>query len=186
MSIWLNNTDINEFDDALNLFDAAKAEDQQGPIAPGKYLARLVSGTLDKARTGNTCYRTTWEIVEGEFAERQIIHKYWFTPKAIGRAKAELTALGIGGEHLRGADPLPPVVAELSIVQRADETGDPYHEVRRIRPAAQTDMPAVNKTVPPATPPQKEKVSTGSVPEPALSTFTAREHSFVDNEFGEF
>lgn len=126
------------FDEALEMFENAEAsaEITLGPIASGKYKARLCGGELEKSRMGNTCFVLRWEITEGKSAGRRLISRSWLTPRAIARAKAELNALGIDGKHLRGAAPLPDVLAELSVVCRCDESQDLYNEVRRIKPIA--------------------------------------------------
>lgn len=129
-----NQTNKNEFDDVIALFDSADAETAAGAIAPGKYTARLVDGNLDKAGTGTACFCLKWELTEGEYQERHLISRHWLSAKAIGRTKGDLAALGIGGEHLRGAVALPAVMAEISVVHRADDAGDLYHEIRRIKP----------------------------------------------------
>lgn len=123
----------NKFDDVLSMFDSADAETSAGAIPPGKYRARLVDGVLDRARTGNPCYAVKWELTDGEFQGRHLISRHWMTPKSISRTKGDLLALDIGGEHLRGACPLPDVTAEISVVNRADDAGDLYQEIRRIR-----------------------------------------------------
>ena len=128
-----NQSNNTEFDDVLFLYESADAEISAGAIPPGKYRARLVDGVLDRARTGNPCYAVKWELTDGEFQGRHLISRHWMTPKSISRTKGDLLALGIGGEHLRGACPLPEVTAELSVVNRADVAGDLYQEIRRIR-----------------------------------------------------
>lgn len=128
-----NQSNNTEFDDVLFLYESADAEISAGAIPPGKYRARLVDGVLDRARTGNPCYAVKWELTDGEFQGRHLISRHWMTPKSISRTKGDLLALGIGGEHLRGACPLPEVTAEISVVNRADDAGDLYQEIRRIR-----------------------------------------------------
>lgn len=128
-----NQTNTNEFDDVLSLFENADAETSAGAIPPGKYQARLVNGNLDKAKTGTACFCLKWEITQGEYQGRNLISRHWLSAKAIGRTKGVLLELGIGGEHLRGACPLPEVTAEISVVNRADDAGDLYQEIRRIR-----------------------------------------------------
>ena len=128
-----NQTNANEFDDVLSMFDSADAETSAGAIPPGKYRARLIDGALDKARTGTPCFGLKWELTDGEYQGRHLISRHWLSAKAIGRTKGDLLALGIGGEHLRGAASLPDVMAELKITHRADDDGDLYQEIRRIR-----------------------------------------------------
>lgn len=136
----------NGFDDALDLFENAEvgaSEGASGPIKSGKYPAKLISGELEKARSGNTCFSIRWEIVASEYAGRRLVSRHWLTPKAVSRTKAELSALGIGGEHLRGVVPLSGVQAVLSVVARADETGDLFNEVKRVRPLDETERQAI-------------------------------------------
>jgi len=128
-----NQSSKNDFDDVLSMFDSADAETSAGAIPPGKYRARLIGAALDKARTGTACYCVKWKLTDGEFAGRHLVSRFWLTPKAIGRAKGDLLALGIHGEHLRGAVALPAVVAELKVINRADEAGDLFTEIKHIR-----------------------------------------------------
>ena len=92
-----------------------------------------MDGALDRSSKGTACFRLKWELASGEFQGRHLISRHWLSPKAIGRTKGDLQELGIGGEHLRGAVALPDVTAELKIVHRADDDGDSYQEIRRIR-----------------------------------------------------
>lgn len=128
-----NYENKSDFDDALALYDTAAAETPAGAIPKGKYRARLVEGSLDRARTGTASFCIKWEITDGEFRGCKLISRYWLTPKAIGRAKGDLLALGIDGKHLRGAVALPDVTAEISVVNRADEAGDLFTEIKHIR-----------------------------------------------------
>ena len=159
MTIWqINNTG---FEDLLGQYASVEPdlEVTQGPIAPGKYRARLILGDLEKYRSGSTCYKITWEITDSAFTGRQIVSRSWLTPKAISRTKAELTSLGIMGEHLRGACSLPSVTAELSIVNRADEAGDLYAEVKRFRAVVQDGPDGANEATPTQEPPPEANVA---------------------------
>lgn len=129
---WKSET-ANEYEDVLSLFDTADAELSTGAIPPGKYKALLVAGHLDKARTGTVCFCCKWELVDGEFKGRHLISRHWMTPKSVARTKGDLLELGIEGAHLRGACALPAVTAEISVIHRADDAGDLYQEIKRIR-----------------------------------------------------
>ena len=139
-----NQSSKNDFDDVLSMFDSADAETSAGAIPPGKYRARLIDGALDKARTGTPCFGLKWELTDGEYQGRHLISRHWLSAKAIGRTKGDLQELGIGGEHLRGAVALPAVTAELKVVHRADDDGDLYQEIKRIRKL--DDVASVNGT----------------------------------------
>lgn len=160
------------FDDALDLFENAEVgapETASGPIKSGKYPAKLISGELEKARSGNTCFSIRWEIVASEYSGRRLISRHWLTARAVARTKAELSALGIGGEHLRGAVPLSGVQAVLSVVARADEAGDLFNEVKRVRPLDATERQAIAATREPA-----------AAPEPVASTAAASDPVAAD------
>ncbi len=129
-----NQSSKNDFDDVLSMFDGADAETAAGAIPPGKYRARLVDGHLDRAGTGTPCFGLKWELTDGEFQGRHLVSRHWLSAKAIARTKGDLLALGIHGEHLRGACSLPAVMVELKVVHRADDDGDLYQEIKRIRP----------------------------------------------------
>jgi len=128
-----NQSSKNDFDDVLSMFDGADAETAAGAIPPGKYRARLVDGHLDRAGTGTPCFGLKWELTDGEYQGRHLVSRHWLSAKAIARTKGDLGELGIGGEHLRGAVALPAVMAELKVVHRADDDGDLYQEIKRIR-----------------------------------------------------
>lgn len=128
-----NQSNKNEFDDVLSLYDTADAESSAGAIPPGKYRARLVDGHLDRARTGTACFCIKWKLVDGEFTGRCLVSRHWLTPKAVSWTKKVLAPLGIGGEHMRGACPLPGVMVELKVVHHVGETEDVYQEIKRIR-----------------------------------------------------
>jgi hypothetical protein len=144
-----------------------------GPIAPGKYPARLIGGELEKARSGNTCFCLRWEISEGEYAERRLLSRHWLTPKAVSRTKAELSAIGIDARHLRGAAALPEARAVLSVVTRSDEASDLFNEVKRVRPLDSTEKEATAET--------REPVA---VETPSPGPVAPSDDDFLDSEFG--
>ena len=139
-----NQSSKNDFDDVLSMFDSADAETSAGAIPPGKYRARLVDGHLDRAGTGTPCFGLKWELTDGEYQGRHLVSRHWLSAKAIARTKGDLLALGIHGEHLRGAVALPAVLAELKVVHRADDDGDLYQEIKRIHPLNGGDTASIN------------------------------------------
>ena len=173
-------------DDILDLWEeTAIPETPSGVIPTGKYPARLVSGELDKARTGSVCFRISWEL-EGEYAGRRLVSRHYLTPKAIGRTKSELVPLGIHGDHLRGACALPQARATLSVVQRADEVGDLYNEVRRVAAIVEQGQASAPTTSQDAAQAANGDVSTSpAVPTTEASCAPAEttDDSFLDEEF---
>lgn len=138
-----NTATLETMDGALGLFESAPeatATTSGEPIPAGRYLARLESGGMEQSGKGNWCWTARWLLSGGAHDGRRLVSRHWLTPKAVARTKAELGALGLTAEHLRGAA-LPCIMAELSVKLRADECGDLYSEVKKVVPAKSAAMP---------------------------------------------
>ena len=182
---WKQNDDVN--DGILELWDDTPIQDTpSGAIPSGKYPAKLIDGALGKARTGTAFFWISWELLEGEYAGRRLVSRHYLTPPAIGRTKSELVPLGIHGDHLRGASPLPLARALLSVVQRADETGDLYNDVKRV--AAMTEHKQENTSTASQDAPQNAngdipESTSVSTPERPIAPPSTADDDFLDKEF---
>lgn len=69
------------------------------PLPKGRYLCVLENCTIEKSPTKGTPYLAmTCTILKGEYANRKIWHKIWFSEKAYDMAAQQLDNFGVFGE----------------------------------------------------------------------------------------
>lgn len=133
-----------------------KAAGDFEPIPAGTYEARLMDGELFQSRHGTPGYKLTFEIAEGEYANRRCWHDLWLTPAAMPMTKRDLAKLGVSDfAQLEG--PLPAVLrVKLRLAVRRDDDGNTYNRVQHF------DVLGIDE-------PEKDAFDTdaGACPEPA-------------------
>lgn len=123
-------------DDLARTWDTTAAAADLGPVPPGEYLARLLSGELFTARAkGTPGYKWTLEIAEGEHAGRRLWHDLWLTPAALPQAKIDLAKIGVVRfEQLE--QPVPPgILLRVKVALHTGDGGTPYNRLTRIEAA---------------------------------------------------
>lgn len=79
-----------------DLFDSTTAAPEIPTVIPrGKYQADWVAITTGESLAGTPRIVLTFEIIDGEFAEKRLWLDLYLTPKAMPRTKRELGKLGI-------------------------------------------------------------------------------------------
>jgi hypothetical protein len=123
----LNDNDRTKLKQA---WDSAQAADDLRPLPPGEYVAHILSGELDTARTGTLGYKLTFTVVEGEHVGRRFWHDIWLTPAALPMAKRDLLKLGVNDlDQLER--PLPQGIrVKAKLVLRRDDDGNEHNRVK--------------------------------------------------------
>jgi hypothetical protein len=112
-------------------WSTTKAADDLKPIPPGDYRCRVASGELFTSRTGTPGYKLTFEVLDGEHADRRVWHDVWLTEAALAMAKRDLAKLGIDRpEQLEQPLPEGIVVAARVTLRRGDD-GAEFNRVAR-------------------------------------------------------
>jgi hypothetical protein len=82
------------------LWKATAAAEERGPLPPGEYTFRILSGDLFTSRGGTPGYKLTLEVTEGEHEGRRAWHDLWLTPAALPMTKRDLAKIGMKGDDL--------------------------------------------------------------------------------------
>jgi hypothetical protein len=123
----LNDNDRTKLKQAWNDTQAAG---ELAPLPPGEYVAHILSGELDTAKTGTLGYKLTFTVVEGEHVGRRFWHDIWLTPAALPMAKRDLVKLGITDLDMLDK-PLPQGIrVKAKIVLRHDDDGNEHNRVK--------------------------------------------------------
>jgi len=73
-----------------------KKDNEFKPLPKGRYLCVLENCTIEKSPTKGTPYLAmTCTILKGEYANRKIWHKVWFSEKAYDMAAQQLDNFGV-------------------------------------------------------------------------------------------
>ena len=113
-------------------WSSAQAARELGPLPPGEYICRCVSGELfNSGKKGTPGYKLTLEVAEGEHVGGRVWHDLWLTPTALPMTKRDLAKLGIN--TLEQLDqPLPAgVLLRVRLSRREDDDGTERNRVIR-------------------------------------------------------
>jgi hypothetical protein len=118
-------------DSFRNNWNSTDAADEFGPLPPGEYAVRILSGELFQAKRGTPGYKLTCEVTEGEHEGRRLWLDFWLTPAALPMTKRDLTKLGIERpEQLE--EPIPPgILLKVKVALRRDDDGNETNKVTR-------------------------------------------------------
>jgi hypothetical protein len=107
-----------------------EAAGERGPVPPGEYTLRILSGELFTSKQRNTPgYTLTLEVTEGEFEGRRVWQDYWLTAAALPMSKRDLAKIGIT-THEQLEQPVPQgILIRAKLALRKDDDGN---EVNRI------------------------------------------------------
>ena len=105
-----------------------------GPLPPGEFVFRILSGELSTSKQGTPGFKMTLEVTEGEFEGRCVWHDFWLTPAALPMTKRDLAKIGVQNlEQLE--QPLPPgILVKLKLALRKDDQGNDHNRVRSFEP----------------------------------------------------
>jgi hypothetical protein len=100
------------------------------PLPSGEYVARIIDGALCTSRKNTPGYKLTFEVIEGEHANRRFWHDVWLTEAALPMAKRDLGKLGITKlEQLERPCPLG-IRCKVKLALRRQDDGTEYNRVR--------------------------------------------------------
>lgn len=139
-------------------WDSTAAAGELEPLPPGEYIAHIVAGTLENAKTrGTPGFKMTFRVCEGPHAGRQFWHDIWLTEAALPMAKRDFAKIGITS-LAQLENPLPRGIrckCKLTL-QRADD-GAEFNRVRSFLVVGidepEADAFAPDDGTPPGTPP---------------------------------
>lgn len=116
-----------------NAWNRKEAADDFSPIPTGTYVARLLDGELNNARSGTPGYKLSFRILEGEHEGRRFWHDVWLTEAALPMAKRDLAKIGIKKlEQLE--QPVPKGIrVEVNLALRRDDDGNEFNRVRSFK-----------------------------------------------------
>lgn len=130
-------------DDVLDGVDLQNTDTSQRgtftPIPPGEYLIQATEGSVVRKDNGDAMIKLTFEIMEGEFAERKLfvnLNIRHSNPVAQRIATEELTEIwrdamgGTGNPPNTDAMLWKPIRAKVAVEKRKD-TGEPQNRVKR-------------------------------------------------------
>ena len=108
-----------------SLWKATAAAEERGPLPPGEFTFRILSGELFNAKLHSTPgYKLTLEVTEGEFEGRRTWVDLWLTPAALPMTKRDLGKIGVTDlEQLE--KPLPQgILIRGKLAMRRDNDGN--------------------------------------------------------------
>lgn len=146
----LHDDDRRELEKAWSESEAAK---DLLPLPKGDYIARIIDGRTDTARTGTAGYKLKFRVLEGAHAGRLFWHDVWLTALALPMTKRDLGKLGIKSlEQLE--KPLPHGIrCRVKLALRREEDGTEYNRVRSFEVIG-IDPPDEPDAFAPAAPPE--------------------------------
>jgi hypothetical protein len=111
-------------------WEKTEAADDFAPLPSGEYICRVLSGELFNSKKKTPGYKLTFEVTEGEHADRRIWHDLWLTPQALPMSKRDLAKLGVTKlDQLE--QPLPPgILVKVKLALRKDDDGQEHNRVR--------------------------------------------------------
>lgn len=117
-------------DNLKKAWDETEAAGDFAPLPPGEYVCRVLAGELFNAKKGTPGYKLTFEVAEGDYADRRVWHDLWLTAQALPMSKRDLAKLGVTTlEQLE--QPLPGgILVRLKIALRKDDGGNDHNRVR--------------------------------------------------------
>jgi hypothetical protein len=117
------------------LWKETAAAGERGPLPPGEYEFRVLSGELFTSKGGTPGYKLTLEVTAGEYEGRRVWHDLWLTPAALPMTKRDLLKLGVPNleENLDQLDkPLPPgILLRGKLTLRRDDDGNEANRLVR-------------------------------------------------------
>jgi hypothetical protein len=118
-------------DDFRNRWNQTAAAGDFGPLPPGEYICRVLSGELFTSKHKNTPgYKLTLQVAEGDFAGRRCWPEWWLTPAALPMLKRDLGKIGITTpEQLER--PLPPaILVRIKLALHRDDDGNESNKLK--------------------------------------------------------
>jgi hypothetical protein len=118
-------------DRLTDLWNLTAAAEERGPLPPGEYTFRILTGELFTSKGGTPGYKLALEVTEGEHEGRRAWHDLWLTAAALPMAKRDLAKIGVKDlEQLER--PLPPgILLRGKLAIRRDDDGNESNRLVR-------------------------------------------------------
>jgi hypothetical protein len=113
-------------------WNSTQAADEFGPLPPGEYPVRILSGELFTSKRNETPgYKLTCEVTAGDHEGSRLWIDFWLTQAALPMTKRDLAKIGIKRpEQLE--QPLPPgILLRVKVALRRDDDGKERNQVKR-------------------------------------------------------
>jgi hypothetical protein len=118
--------------DFHNNWNSTQAADEFGPLPPGQYTARILSGELFNAKRNNTPgYKLALEVTEGDYEGRRLWLDFWLTPAALPMTKRDLAKIGLERPEQLEEPIQPGILLKVKVVLRRDDDGNESNKVVR-------------------------------------------------------
>lgn len=75
-----------------------KQENDFKPLPKGRYVCVLDNCLIEQTKSGTNYLAMNFTVVKGQFANRKLWHKVWFTEKAYNMAAQQLDNIGVFGD----------------------------------------------------------------------------------------
>lgn len=75
-----------------------KTEMEFKPLPKGRYVCILDNCLIEQTSKGTNYLKMDFTVVNGQFANRKLWHKIWFTEKAYNMAAQQLDNIGVFGD----------------------------------------------------------------------------------------
>jgi hypothetical protein len=114
------------------LWEQTAAAEERGPLPPGEYAFRILSGELFTSKQRSTPgYKLTLEVTEGEHEGRRAWCDFWLTPAALPMTKRDLAKIGVK-DLAQLEEPLPPgILIRGKLTLRRDDDGNESNRLVR-------------------------------------------------------
>lgn len=119
-------------DNFRNNWNSTDAADEFGPLPPGEYTVRILSGELFTSRRNATPgFKLACEVINGEHEGRRLWLDFWLTPAALPMTKRDLAKIGVERPE-QMEEPIPPgILLRVKVVLRRDDDGNEVNKVTR-------------------------------------------------------
>ena len=86
----------NDRERLSQLWKTTTAAEERGPLPPGEYTFRILTGELSNAKhRGTPGYKLTLEVAAGEHEGRRAWHDLWLTLASLPMTKRDLAKIGV-------------------------------------------------------------------------------------------
>jgi hypothetical protein len=130
-------------------WDQTRAAADFTPLPSGEYVAHVIAGDLFTSKGNTPGFKITFQVIEGEHANRRFWHDVWLTPAALPMAKRDLGKLGISDlDQLN--QPMPRGIrCKVKLALRREDGGTEHNRVVRFAVLG-FDPPTADPFAPPA------------------------------------
>ncbi len=113
------------------LWKETAAAEERGPLPPGEYTFRILSGELFASKRGTPGYKLALQVTVGEHEGGRAWHDLWLTEAAIAMSKRDLAKIGVT-DLAQLEKPLPAgILIKGKLALRRDDDGNESNRLVR-------------------------------------------------------